>query len=323
MDDQMLDLMDPGDHIVGRLLQVYGEEALSPRVASSTRMRMVVMGAAHRRAALIAADARTGAGGPSIPFTPVRAADHRPAFVAWRRPVAAVMAGCLTLGILAGTAFAASPGGLLYEARIWTEMATLPGAGVERAEAEVHRLAQRLQEVQDASRAGDSAAIGAALAAYSSILAEATRGADGDPAATSLIEVALSQHVVVLTQLIEGAPAPAVAALEGALTSSSKALDTLAGGLGPDGGAPGAGGGTTGGPTNTNATSGDHQNAAGASPAAGERPSSAPAGGDRPKPDKPAHDDLKPSRDRDGQRPNPNPTDGSHGPSSESDSDEP
>lgn len=225
MDDQMLDLTNPGDRIVGRLLQVYGEEHLSPSIAATTRMRMGVMAAAHRRAALIEADATFGAAGE----TTVALAARRAAAVrnAWRRPVAAVMAGVLTLGILAGTAFAARPGGPLYAARLWTEMANLPADLVGRADAEAHRLDRRIQEALQASTAGDGAATSAALVAYSKIVVEAARGTDKDPAAEATIEGTVTQHVVVLTQMVQNVPAPARAAAEQALTSTTVALDDL------------------------------------------------------------------------------------------------
>ncbi len=310
MDDRMLDLIDPGDRLVGRLLQVYGEESLSPSIAATTRMRMAVMGPAHRRAALLGADARFGPTPATEPVPAVMPA--RSAHTAWRRPVAAVMVGCLTLGILAGSALAASPGGPLYQARIWSEMATLPAGVVERAEAEVHRLGQRLQEAQQASSAGDASATQAALAAYSSIVLEATRGADGDPAASAVIEVAIARHVIVLTQLIGSAPASARSALEQALASSTKAIDDLVGGVGPDGEQP-VGGGASG-PTDEGGNKAGGQTHAGAS-ASPARPDATPSAPGRQKPDKATgRDDSKQSRERDPQHPSPRPTsDGSHG----------
>ena len=146
MDDEMLDLTEPGDRITGRLLQAYGDDHLSPSMAATTRMRTSVMSAAHRRAALMEADATFGAAGRTT--TALAAKRVHAARNAWRRPVVAVLAGCLTLAMLSGTAFAARPGGPLYGARLWTEMANLPAGLVDRAQAEVDRLEQRIDEAQ-------------------------------------------------------------------------------------------------------------------------------------------------------------------------------
>ncbi|OGO54978.1 MAG: hypothetical protein A2Z32_09610 [Chloroflexi bacterium RBG_16_69_14] len=96
-----------------------------------------------------------------------------------------------------------------------------------RAEAEVDRLEARLDEAQQASAAGDAAAVEAALEAYSSIVIEAVAGSGGDPAATVAIEVTVTRHVVVLTALVDRVPAPAREAIQNALSSSTKALEDL------------------------------------------------------------------------------------------------
>ncbi len=188
---------------------------------------MSVMGIAHKRAALIEADATFDAAGETTSALAAKRA--RAVRNAWRRPVAAVFAGSLTLVILAGTAFAARPGGPLYGARIWTEMANLPAGLTDRAQAEVHRLDQRILEAQQASTAGDDGATEAALVAYSRIVAEAALGTDKDPAATATIEITVTRHVVVLTQMVATVPAPVRAAAEAALSSSTVALDDLDG----------------------------------------------------------------------------------------------
>src|SRR5258706_350481 len=96
-------------------------------------------------------------------------------------------AGVLILAILAGTALGARPGGPLYAARIWTEMSNLPANVVDRAQAEVSRLEQRLHEAQQASSDGDVPATEAALAAYSTIVVEAALGSRGNATATTAI----------------------------------------------------------------------------------------------------------------------------------------
>jgi hypothetical protein len=274
MDDHMLDLVEPGDRVVGRLLQAYGEDVLSPSIAATTRMRMMVMAASHRRAALIEADATFDAAGET---TAARSARRAAAIrSAWRRPVAAVMAGCLTLGILAGTAFAARPGGPLYEARIWTEMANLPAGVVDRAQAEVSRLDQRITEAQQASTAGDGVAAQAALVAYSRIVVEATAGTRQDPAAKATLGVTVTRHVAVLTQMVVSVPEPARDAAEQALTTTSLALDTLEPATQPSSGGAGA--------------------APAGVPQGPQPPAPAPTPSEKPS----KHDELKPEKHRPG-----------------------
>ncbi len=53
----------------------------------------------------------------------------------------------------------------------------------------------------DASAAGDTAATEAALAAYSTIVVEATSETGGDPTATAALDASVTRHVTVLTAL--------------------------------------------------------------------------------------------------------------------------
>jgi hypothetical protein len=133
----------------------------------------------------------------------------------------------LALVILVGSVYGARPGGPLYAARLWTEMANLPADVRDRAQAEVNRLDRRIDEAQEASSARDVSGTEAALAAYSSIVAEATTGSGGDATASATLEVAVTRHVVVLTVMVESVPPLARQAAEQALTSSTKALDDL------------------------------------------------------------------------------------------------
>ncbi len=189
--DDLFDSRDSGAIDLARRLEAFAEARLTPSVASTTALRGAVMAAAHRRAALLAAEAaaQAAAANPTVVTdVPTRA---RHGHASWRRPLVALLAGGLTLGVLAGTAFAAQPGGLLYDARMWAETATLPAGGIDRAEAEVHRLEDRLAEAIRASAAGDGQALDAALAAYAAIVAEAGAGSAGDPAANAVIEAAV------------------------------------------------------------------------------------------------------------------------------------
>jgi len=194
---------------------------------------MAVMNAAHRRAALVEADrtfdaqdltwtARREAPEPVIP--------QRTFWETWRRPMGAVMAGCLTLAILAGTAWSARAGGPLYDARLWTEMANLPGDLIARADAEVRRLEARIDEAQQASSAGDGPGTEAALVAYTRIATEAVRNTAGNPAASATIGQSVEGNVTVLTQMADTAPSPpARAAAKDALMQSDRILEDLGG----------------------------------------------------------------------------------------------
>lgn len=253
MDDvfePMFEPMDRGSLEVIRRLEAYADVRLEPTVAASSRIRAAVMVAAHRRSAQLATDAMLLASSASLTrpaglapaarrLSSETAGDHRTSWldaVAWRRPAAAILAGCLTLGVLAGTAFAVRPGGMLYQARIWTEAANLPGADQElaRAQAEIQRLGARLDEAEAAAAAGDGQALAAALNAYAAIVTEAAAGTAGDPDAVQAVQLTIERHMLVLNQLTVMAPAPAQAALQHAILSSTEALDDIDGGhVGP------------------------------------------------------------------------------------------
>ena len=254
--------LDRGAVEVIRRLEAYADARLDPSVAATTRMRAAVMAAAHRQAALIAAD---GAGALALApaeIAPDRVPREGRRFATWRRPVAAMLAGTLTLGILAGTALATRPGGPLYQARLWTEAANLPAAGLARAGAEVDRLQARIDEAEAAATTGDARGVVAAIDAYAVIVSEAAIGANGDVAAGQLVEATISRHMVILTALLQQVPASARDAIEHALAASSGALDDIdvpapgAGGKDGNGGAGGNGATNGGGGANTGKGSG-------------------------------------------------------------------
>jgi hypothetical protein len=222
-----MDLTDSGLFELRRRLEAYANARLTPSLDASLRMRVNVMNAAHRRAALIAAGGTTDIAATSTAAIVVERS--RFTTTGWRRAAAALVAASLTLAMVAGTVYAAKPGGLLYDTRIWIEMANLPAGGVARAEAEISRLDARLAEAQQASTEGDVLAAEAALSAYSAILVEAAQGSAGDPTASAAIDVALGRHIVILTALVDNVPASARAAVEQALASSSKVLNDLDG----------------------------------------------------------------------------------------------
>jgi hypothetical protein len=242
MDDDVIDQMEPGYIELARRLEAYADLRLSPSAAATTRMRTAVMAAAHRRAALIGADATFDAAGSTgtaaaVATVPGPAVATR---TSWRRPLAAVFAGTLTLAILAGSVYGARAGGPLYAARLWAEMRNLPANVVDRAQAEASRLEERLDEAQQASSAGDVPATEAALSAYSTIVVEAANGSEGDPTATATIEVTVTRHVVILTLMVDSVPAQARASAVQALSSSTMALDDLDGAAPPSSDGPGA-----------------------------------------------------------------------------------
>ena len=275
-DDDVYDSNHPGDREVERRLSAYADLRLSPSVATTTRMRAAVMTAAHRRAALMEADS-----------TP-RVAPAATAGIRWRRPVVALLAAALTLGILAGSVLAARPGGPLYEARLWAEMANLPMEVVARATAEVARLEARLEEARQAAGAGDGSAFEAALNAYSSILTEATAGSHGDATALATIEVSLTRHIIVLTGLADRVPAPAQSAIQHALASSSKVLEDIdhqpPNGNDGSGGGAGGPGNPAGGPTDKPGKPSPDEHGGPAGTEKPGKPDKSPANPDQPEP---------------------------------------
>jgi hypothetical protein len=231
MFDDVMDPNDAGLRELTRCLEAYADARLSPTAVATINMRANVMNAAHRRAAVIAADVKR-----QVVAVPAHAAGGERRRVLSRRlyrPAAALMAASLTLALLAGTVYGARAGGPLYGTRLWIEAANLPTSLVARAQAEGVRLDTRIAEAQQASVDGDAPAAEAALAAYSVIVAEALQGTDGDSTADAAIEISISRHVVVLNQLAGTVPAHARGAIEKAIASSSKAIEDLNGQTAP------------------------------------------------------------------------------------------
>jgi hypothetical protein len=119
-----------------------------------------------------------------------------------------LLAASLALGTVAGTAFAARPGGSLYEPRLWLETAFLPSDPSQRALAELDRLQLRLDEARDALRSGDPAAAAVALDAYARIIDQATTAAIAaqDDVAAAVLETGAGHNVEVLQALILALP---------------------------------------------------------------------------------------------------------------------
>jgi len=224
------DTMDPNDAgllELTRRLEAYADRRLTPSVAATVNMRTSVMNAAHRRAAVIVADVAGDAAAATLKAQRAEQAGSRRSRM--YRPAAALMAASLAVAMLAGTVYGAKAGGPTYSARLWIEAANLPAGLVARAQAETVRLDRRIAEVEEASSDGDAPATEAALSAYSVIVAEAVKGAAGDPSANATIEISVTHHVVVLTQLAGTVPAQARGAIAAALVSSSKVIRDLDG----------------------------------------------------------------------------------------------
>jgi hypothetical protein len=240
MDDEMIDLM-AGDARLRARLEAYAEMRLTPDLAVSSRIRARVLAVAHRQADLARADAA---------LTIVTAATDRAAMPArrprarWRRPLVALLAASLVVSAGAGSAFAARPGGSLYEARLWLETLTLPSDSSERALAELERLQQRLSEAAEAVASGDVAAAEAALAAYEAIMDQASSAAiaSRDDVAIAVLQTGVGHNVDVLQALILALPDRAADAIElavqRAIDRSDRAIERIDRGQQGPGGDP-------------------------------------------------------------------------------------
>jgi hypothetical protein len=282
MDDQMMGSM-AGNTVLGRRLEAYAELRLSPDLATSSRLRARVLAVAHRQASLTRGDAgltiMSQLGDPAraqsivrhAPRTAGRATWSPPR--GWQRVAAVVLAASLGSVMVAGAAFAARPGGPLYEGRVWAETLTLPTDPSARALAELDRLEERLREIGTASRAGDVAGTTAALEAYESIMEEATAAAilAGDDVAAAVVVAGVGRNVVVLQALAGRVPGNAsdaiTSAVDAAIERSGDAIDRI-GTSRPDNDKPSGGG--------------DHDGAGGAGPAAAPTPRATQPPTDKP-----------------------------------------
>ena len=227
-DDGLSQDGDPGDEALGQRLAAYAAGRLTPGSSAITRMRTQVMAAAHRQAALARADATgpsaaAGVAGPSAAAaapTPLHRGRRR-------RLVVALLAACLTIGLVVGSASASQAGGPLYPVRIWAETLTLPSSPSERAAAEVRRLEARLAEASEASAAGDHSAADAALEAYGNIVVSATADAGMDLGAGAILDSSVKHNITVLTSLAGRVPEPARDAIERAIQRSGTAVDQM------------------------------------------------------------------------------------------------
>ena len=214
---------------MARRLTAYAQFRLSPTPETSARMRARVMEAAA------AIPGRPAVATPE----PISLAAYRVRFGGRSRVFASLLAAGLSVLLLAGVAFASSPGGPLYGVRLWVETVALPSEPGARADADVDRLDARLDEAIGAARNGNGSATAAALAAYRDILDDALTAAGKIDARNERLEAALTRHQVVLATLLGYAPEPARDALEQAIERSDQAVEGIGAGRGGNNGSKG------------------------------------------------------------------------------------
>jgi hypothetical protein len=217
-------------------LTAYANIRLSPSPEATARMRAAVMAAAA------GLPARTATQAPPATRTPepIAFAAHRArfGFSGRSRAVAGLLAASLSLLLMTGVAFAASPGGPLYGARLWVETVSLPSEPGARADADADRLDSRLKEAVGAARSGNGSATAAALGAYRDILDDAMLAAGKSESRTLRLEAALARHQLVLATLLEYAPDRARDALQRAIERSDQAVKGIGAGRGDKGDRP-------------------------------------------------------------------------------------
>jgi hypothetical protein len=223
------------DQIAWRLT-AYANIRLSPSPEATIRMRAAVMAAAAAIPVRSAAPMRRAVPRPEpISFAAYRA---RFGFSGRSRAVAGLLAATLSLVLMTGVAFAASPGGPLYGARLWVESVALPSDPGARADADADRLDARLKEAVGAARSGNGSATAAALGAYRDILDDAMQAAGKLESRTLRLEAALARHQLVLATLLEYAPDPARDALQQAIERSDQAVKGIGAGRDDQGDRP-------------------------------------------------------------------------------------
>ena len=203
---------------VERQLDVYAHARLSPSVGATTRMRTRIMAEAHRRAQAAVAPPPDG-----VPRQPAVVVPLRP----HRSLLAAAVATSLLIVAFAAAAFAARPGGPLYDARLALEEALLPADSGARAAADLRRLNARLAEALEAAASGDQAAIAASLDAYREVIDSTVAMLGGSDDRDALLEDALEGHLVVLNELLDKVPEQARPAIERAIERSDRAVDRI------------------------------------------------------------------------------------------------
>ena len=202
-------------------LDAYADARLRADPEARARSRARVMAEARTASSAARVAASPAADQPDArPATRSVTASHRPGLVFGRfRVPAAVAATLLLVGVLTiGAAIAGSrPGGPFYPARLWVEEQTLPADANARAAAQLARLDVRLGEATTAAKAGNGAAVTAALEAYRAEADAALRGADNDLNRREHLASELGRHVAVLEALVPLVPDRASEAIQAAV----------------------------------------------------------------------------------------------------------
>lgn len=189
---QHLDDWDPygqEDGDVARRLRAYAGERLSPDAWASVRMRAAVIESGRARQVA----------GSRHRFDVL--APFRIGLVRRAAPIALVAVLAIGSGTVAGVA--ASPGGPLYDSRLWLETALLPGSGVARFDAQVGHMDERIDELTSAVDSGNSAAADAAANAYDNQVSQAIQSAAQDRAELLDLRATLVKHLAHLQSLVK------------------------------------------------------------------------------------------------------------------------
>jgi hypothetical protein len=220
MDDPMQKTR-PNDKVRERL-EAYSETHLAPDPAAVVRIRLRVM--AEARARLTPATVSAERTQP-IPIRTRR--------VTWgrRRTVSALLAASLALVLAAGATLAAEAGGPLYGLRLWVETVALPADPAARAEADLSRLDDRMEEAVRGAAAGNESAVRAALAAYRDILDDAVAAAGDEPTPAGDLQKAVDRQLVVLQGLLDKVPPQARDSIQRAIDKQSETVHKPAPGV--------------------------------------------------------------------------------------------
>jgi hypothetical protein len=200
----------PGMDELAQRLEAYASARLSPSRAASARIRVAVIEEARMRAL----------------ETSIGSAPHRHRSGP-RRLTALLLAAGLVLGSAVAVAAGSSPGGPLYQARIWLESAILPADADARALERVRHIEERLLDAERAATSGDPSALAAAIQAYREAVDEAMAEVGTDADRLARLEEALGHHVAVLEALSVRLPDAAAGGIDRAIEASQKAFDKL------------------------------------------------------------------------------------------------
>ena len=188
MDDWDPYELEDGD--VERRLRAYAGARLTPDARTGVRIRTAVI--EHGRERRAASATRHGLD----VLGPLRIGILRRAV-----PVALVGVLAISGGAMAGVA--ASPGGPLYDTRLWVESAFLPASGAARLDAQVAHIGDRIDEATGALDAGDGSAADAALNAYDNQVDAALAAAAADRAELLQLRASIARHLAHLQSLVK------------------------------------------------------------------------------------------------------------------------